>query len=96
MFKINKVSIQPSNGLEHEQSEVRSGDSTLCTCAAMSSFWMMMRSLSKLLLFSRKVCGLHSLLPRLFKYSFCDRQEETLVTDGQMSVSLSFTLTRAR
>lgn len=37
-----------------------------------------------MLLFSRKVCGLHSLLPRLFKYSCRDRQEETLVTDKQM------------
>lgn len=53
----------------------------------MSSFLMMMRSLSKLLLFSRNVCGLHSLLPRLFKYSLVTDREEVIVSDRQMSVS---------
>lgn len=53
----------------------------------MSSFLMMMRSLSKLLLFSRNVCGLHSLLPRLFKYSFVTDRKEVIVSDRQMSVS---------
>lgn len=52
----------------------------------MSSFLMMMRSLSKLLLFSRNVCGLHSLLPRLFKYSFVTDRKEVIVSDRQMSV----------
>lgn len=52
----------------------------------MSSFLMMMRSLSKLLLFSRNVCGLHSLLPRLFKYSFETHRKEVIVSDRQMSV----------
>lgn len=66
---------------------------TLCTCAAMSSFWMMMSSLSKLPLFSRNVCGLHSLLPRLFKYSFVMDRRGVIVRDRQMKVSSSLTRT---
>lgn len=66
---------------------------TLCTCAAMSSFWMMMSSLSKLPLFSRNVCGLHSLLPRLFKYSFVTDRRGVIVRDRQMKVSSSLTRT---
>lgn len=60
----------------------------------MSSFWMMMRSLSKMLLFSRKVCGLHSVLPRLFKYSLTtdesgERERDVIVRDRQMKASCS-------
>lgn len=55
----------------------------------MSSFLMMIRSLSKLLLFSRNVCGLHSLFPRLFKYSFMTDRKEVIVSDRQMIVSFS-------
>lgn len=84
------AAAEPSD-LQIDGMKMARGDCTLCTCVAMSSFWMMMSSLSKLLLFSRNVCGLHSLLPRLFKYSFVTDGKEVIVRDRQMNVSFSYT-----